>query len=170
MAGPTTCVITQSRRVRIKSAVPLPVTTWVLFSPLLAKFGPSLPAKSPLGVPWLNRRSVVVYVNGNSKSVTLDRPQVRRRQMRASVRVRDGQTVVLGAPPAEKVTKTNDQLPMLARTPLAGPAFRIEPETTNKQTLLIFVTPTLIDPAGNLIHAPDETPLPRGGTAPQPAR
>jgi type II secretory pathway component GspD/PulD (secretin) len=114
---------------------------------------------------------VAVYVNGNSKSVTLDRPQVRRRQMSASVWVRDGQTVVLRAPPAEKMTKTDDQLPMLAKSPLAGPAFRIEPETTNKQTLLIFVTPTLIDPAGNRIHdATDEMPLPRGGPPPQPAR
>ena len=113
---------------------------------------------------------VAVYINGNRKSVTLDRPQVRRRQMSATPWVWDGQTVVLRVPPAEKMTKIDDQLPMVAKSPLAGPAFHIEPETANKKTLLIFVTPTLIDPAGNLIHVPEEMPFARDGIPPQPAR
>jgi type II secretory pathway component GspD/PulD (secretin) len=113
---------------------------------------------------------VAVYINGNRKSVTLDQPQVRRRQTIAIVQVWDGQTVVLRVPPAEKMTKIDDRLPMVAKSPPVGPAFRIEPETTNKQTLLIFITPTLIDPTGNLIHSPEEMPFSRNGTPPQPAR
>ena len=113
---------------------------------------------------------VAVYVNGNRKSVTLDQPQVRQRQTIAIAQVWDGQTVVMEVPPAEKMTKIDDRLPMVAKSPPAGPAFPHRTQTANKKTLLIFVTPTLIDPAGNLIHVPEEMPFSRDGTPPQPAR
>ena len=113
---------------------------------------------------------VAVYVNGKKKWVTLDRPHIRLRQMPASVQVRDGQTVVLRAPPTETVTPVKDPVPLLGDPLLASLAFRIESGTTNKQTLFIFVTPTIIDPAGNPIHAADETSTPSSVTPPQQAR
>ena len=44
---------------------------------------------------------VAVYVNGKKKWVTPPRAHFRLRQMSTSVRVRDGQTVVLGGLPSE---------------------------------------------------------------------
>jgi general secretion pathway protein D len=111
---------------------------------------------------------VAVYVNGKKKWVTPPRPKVQQRQMYASVRVRDGQTVVLGGPVCETVITLKDKVPVLGDLPLVGRAFRSESKTIKKKNLLIFVTPTLIDPAGNLIHTADEVPLPGGGT-PQPS-
>jgi type II secretory pathway component GspD/PulD (secretin) len=132
-----------------------------------------IPAVTDAGYMENPTNRVAVYVNGNKKWVTLDRPHIRQRQMPVSVRVRDGQTLVLRAPPAEpseNLAAIKDMVPVLADLSLTGRAFRSESETPNKKTLLIFVTPTLIDPAGNLIHAADETPLPLGGTPPQQAR
>lgn len=113
---------------------------------------------------------VAVYVNGKKKWVTLDRLHIRSRQMPASVRVRDGPTVFLRAPPTETVTPIKDPVPLLDDPLLASPAFRIESGTTNKQTLLIFVTPTIVGPEGNRVHAAEETPSPRDETPRQPAR
>jgi type II secretory pathway component GspD/PulD (secretin) len=66
------------------------------------------------------------------------------------------------------VITLKDKVPVLGDLPLVGRAFRSESKTIKKKNLLIFVTPTLIDPAGNLIHTADETPLPRDGVPSQP--
>ncbi len=42
---------------------------------------------------------------------------------------------------------------MLGDLPLLGRLFRSESKTSIKKNLLVFVTPTLIDPAGNRIHS-----------------
>ena len=37
-------------------------------------------------------------------------------------------------------------------------AFRSETSDSTKKNLIIFVTPTIIDPAGNRVHSPDNLP------------
>ena len=58
---------------------------------------------------------------------------------------------------------------MLGDLPLVGRFFRSESKTTSKNNLLIFVTPTLIDPAGNRLHTDDEMPFAQTGFPPQAA-
>jgi general secretion pathway protein D len=113
---------------------------------------------------------VAVYVNGKKKWVIPPEPIVRIRQMSSSVRLWDGQTVVLGGLPSETVSLLKDKVPMLGDLPLVGRLFRSESKTINKKNLLIFITPTLIDPVGNRIHAEDELPFTRDAVPPQPAR
>jgi general secretion pathway protein D len=113
---------------------------------------------------------VAVYVNGSKKWVSPPAPNFRLRQMNTSVRVWDGQTVVLGGLPSETVSLLKDKVPMLGDLPLVGRLFRSESKTINKKNLLIFITPTLIDPVGNRIHAEDELPFTRDAVPPQPAR
>jgi general secretion pathway protein D len=113
---------------------------------------------------------VAVYVNGKKKWVIPPEPIVRIRQMSTSVRVWDRQTVVLGGLPSETVSLLKDKVPMLGDLPLVGRLFRSESKTINKKNLLIFITPTLIDPVGNRIHAEDELPFTRDAVPPQPAR
>ena len=43
----------------------------------------------------------------------------------------------------------------------------MNPRQTQKKNLLIFVTPTLIDPAGNRLHTDDEMPFAQAGIPPQ---
>jgi general secretion pathway protein D len=86
-------------------------------------------------------------------------PRFRVRQVTTSAIVWDGQTVVLGGLIAENVTKLKDKVPMLGDLPLVGRFFRSEASTTQKKNLMIFVTPTIIDPAGNRAHSEDEMPF-----------
>ncbi len=85
-------------------------------------------------------------------------PHFRVRQVTTSAIVWDGQTVVLGGLISEEVQKTKDKVPMLGDLPLVGRLFRSETSFTSKKNLVIFVTPTLIDPAGNRIHTEDNLP------------
>jgi general secretion pathway protein D len=93
----------------------------------------------------------------------------RVRQVVSAVNVWDGQTVVLGGLLAETVTTIKDQVPMLGDLPLVGRLFRSESKNTNKKNLLIFVTPMLIDPAGNRLHTEDEMPFAQSAFPLQPA-
>jgi general secretion pathway protein D len=86
----------------------------------------------------------------------------------STVNVWDGQTVVLGGLLSESVQTLKNQVPMLGDLPLVGRLFRNESKTTNKKNLLIFVTPLLIDPAGNRLHSEDEMPFAQSAVPVQP--
>jgi general secretion pathway protein D len=95
-------------------------------------------------------------------TATLPLPHFRVRQVTTSAIVWDGQTVVLGGLITENVTKFKDQVPVLGDLPVVGRLFRSEASQTRKRNLIIFVTPTIIDPAGNRFH--DERDLPYART------
>jgi len=86
-------------------------------------------------------------------------PHFRLRQVITSAIVWDGQTVVLGGLISEAVSKVKDQIPVLGDIPVVGRLFRSESSNTQKKNLMIFVTPTIIDPAGNRYHSEDEMPF-----------
>ena len=85
-------------------------------------------------------------------------PKFRVRQVATSAVVWDGQTVVLGGLIAENVTKTREKVPVLGDIPMLGRLFRSETSDSTKKNLVIFVTPTIIDPAGNRVHDPNNLP------------
>ena len=113
---------------------------------------------------------VAVYVNGKKNWVTPPLPKFRAYQMAASMRVWDGQTVVLGGMVSETVNTVKGQVPVLGSLPMVGGLFRSESKTTAKKNLLVFITPTLIDPAGNRIHSEEEMPFASEGIPPQAPR
>jgi type II secretory pathway component HofQ len=90
--------------------------------------------------------------------------------MNEGVRLRDGETVVLRGTVDETVETIKDKVGVIAELPPMGPSFRNETKPGPKKELLVFVTPTLVDRAGNLIHSPDEMRLLGGVAPPQPAR
>jgi len=94
---------------------------------------------------------------------TLPLPHFRVRQVTTTVVVWDGQTVALGGLIAENVTKVKDKVPVLGDLPFLGRLFRSESSQTRKKNLMIFVTPTIIDPAGNRQHSDDEMPFAQTG-------
>jgi len=85
-------------------------------------------------------------------------PRFRIRQVATSAVVWDGQTVVLGGLIAETTTKTREKVPVLGDIPFLGRLFRSETSDAKKANLIIFVTPTIIDPAGNRVHSPGNLP------------
>jgi general secretion pathway protein D len=95
-------------------------------------------------------------------------PRFTVRQVVSTVNVWDGQTVVLGGLLSETVSTIKDQVPMLGDLPLIGRLFRNESKNTSKKNLLVFVTPMLIDPAGNRLHTEDEMPFAQSAIPMQP--
>ncbi|MCI0748519.1 MAG: type II and III secretion system protein [Verrucomicrobia subdivision 3 bacterium] len=94
-------------------------------------------------------------------------PLFRLRQIVTSANVWDGQTVVLGGLISEDVQRFQDKVPILGDIPFAGRLFRSESSRTLKRNLLVFVTPTIIDPAGNRVHTDEELPFARTSIPPQ---
>jgi general secretion pathway protein D len=95
-------------------------------------------------------------------------PRFTVRQVVTTVNVWDGQTVVLGGLISDRVTSIKDKVPVLGDLPLLGRFFRSEQKGTTKKNLVIFVTPTMIDPAGNRLHTDEEMPFALSTIPPQP--
>jgi len=85
-------------------------------------------------------------------------PHFRVCQMATTARVLDGQTLVLSGITVENKLKMKDKVPVLGDLPLLGSLFRSESERSVKKHLVVFVTATIIDPAGNPIHAASHGP------------
>jgi len=90
-------------------------------------------------------------------------PIFRLRQVVTSAIVWDGQTIVLGGLLLDESTKTKDKVPVLGDLPFVGRLFRSESTQSKKTSLVIFVTPTIIDPAGNRVHTDDDLPFAQTG-------
>jgi len=113
---------------------------------------------------------VTVYVNGQRKEVIPPRPIVRSCQITSQANVWDGQTLVLGGLVSESSITMKGGVPVLGNLPGLGPLFRSESKNTRKRNLLVFITPTIIDPAGNRVHSDEEMPFARDTAPPQPGR
>ncbi len=108
--------------------------------------------------PFVSQIQVVGTVGAAPLQASQPLPRLRVRQVTTSAIVWDGQTVVLGGLMSENIKKTKDKVPVLGDIPLLGRLFRSESSSNEKKHLVIFVTPTIIDPAGNRVHSPDNLP------------
>ena len=84
--------------------------------------------------------------------------------MTASLNLWDNQTVVVGGMSVKNIIK--DSTPVLGSVPLVGRIFRSQ--HTNETEILVFVTATIVDAAGNRIHSDAEIPFARNEVPPQP--
>ncbi len=95
-------------------------------------------------------------------------PQFLVRSANTKVSLWDGQTLVLGGMTIERPVVHKSKVPVLGSIPLIGRAFRSEMHETETRHLLVFITPTIIDPAGNPVHLPGYLPLARELVPPPP--
>ncbi|HZQ46762.1 MAG TPA: hypothetical protein VFC07_07125, partial [Verrucomicrobiae bacterium] len=86
-------------------------------------------------------------------------PHLRLREVVTSVTVWDAQTVVIGGLLTDTVTKLQDKVPLLGDLPLVGRLFQSQSSSKTKKNLLIFVTPTIINPDGSRFHSDEEMPF-----------
>jgi general secretion pathway protein D len=119
--------------------------------------------------PFIIQAQSVGGVGGASTPLTaiLPLPRLRVRQVVTTAVVWDGQTVALGGLIAETVQKVKDKVPVLGDMWLVGRLFRSESSNVTKKNLVIFVTPTIIDPSGNPLHTDEEMPFRNFGIPPQ---
>jgi general secretion pathway protein D len=87
---------------------------------------------------------------------TINQPVFSSREVRTEVSVYDGETVVMGGLMREDVQKVQDKVPILGDIPLAGRLFRSSVDQHIKRNLIMFVTASLMDPAGQPIIQVDE--------------
>jgi general secretion pathway protein D len=91
------------------------------------------------------------------------------RQVVTTVNVWDNQTVVIGGLISSAILSTKDKVPMLGDLPGVGRLFQSQSKATRKKNLMIFVTATVVDPAGNRVHSDDELPFAQNSVPEQPA-
>ncbi|EEF61499.1 type II and III secretion system protein [Pedosphaera parvula] len=115
--------------------------------------------------PFVPQASAIA--GGTSVVGALPLPHFRMRQVTTSVTVWDSQTVVLGGLITDSVTKIKDQVPLLGDMPFVGRLFRSESSQKTKKNLVIFVTPTIINPDGSRYHSDDEMPFAANSFPPQ---
>ena len=110
-------------------------------------------------------------VTGNLNVVQLPivLPDFSVREVVTTVNVWDNQTVVLGGLISSSIQTTKDKVPVLGDLPLLGTLFQSQSKTATKNNLMIFVTSSIVDPAGNRVHSDDELPFAQTGIPVQPA-
>ena len=94
-------------------------------------------------------------------------PRFTVRQVVTTVNVWDNQTVALGGLITSQVVSTKDKVPVIGDIPMLGRLFQSQTKQTIKKNLMIFVTATIVDPAGNRVHSDDDLPFAQVNT---PAR
>jgi len=114
---------------------------------------------TPPSIPGVNVAGVV--------EVPTILPRFTVRQVITTVNIWDNQTVVLGGLISSQVVNTKDKVPLLGDLPLAGRLFQSQSKTSQKKNLMIFVTATMVDPAGNRVHSDDELPFAQSSIPPQ---
>jgi general secretion pathway protein D len=96
-------------------------------------------------------------------------PEFTVREVTTTVNVWDGQTVVLGGLiQSGPNTENENKVPVLGDIPILGRLFSSTYKLETKRNLMVFVTATLIDPAGNRVHSDDELPFAQSNIPQQP--
>jgi beta-lactamase regulating signal transducer with metallopeptidase domain/type II secretory pathway component GspD/PulD (secretin)/HEAT repeat protein len=116
---------------------------------------------------------VAPSVTGSSPApvLILPLPRFRVRQVTKSAVLWDGQTLVIGGLSATNVMRLKYKVPVLGDLPpvgRTGRSIRSESTGTQTNTLLVFITARLVDPAGNPIHTDDRMPFKPDSIPPQP--
>lgn len=93
-----------------------------------------------------------VQTSESPEQVAMPRPRFRVCQMQARAQLGNGQTLVLGSLPIEETRRPRDKGPAPRDLSPAGGLSRGESAQTVHKTLVVFVTATLVDPAGNPVH------------------
>lgn len=95
-------------------------------------------------------------------------PEFSVREVTTTVNVWDGQTVVLGGLIEDQIQENKNEVPVLGDVPIIGKLFQSQNKMDTKRNLMIFVTATMIDPAGNRVHSDDELPFAQNNIPTQP--
>lgn len=116
---------------------------------VVAKTGVSLkftPHISDQGDITISVEPEVSTVNGLNKEGF---PIISSRRASTTVRVRDGETFVLGGLVSEINVDKTAKVPLLGNLPLLGKLFRSQSTQTSQSEIMILVTPVILDPAAD---------------------
>jgi len=84
-------------------------------------------------------------------------PTLTKTLLRNSIVARDGETVVLGGLFRNQITKSVSKVPLLGDVPILGWLFKSTSDREEKRSLLIFITPRVIDDSESLSRLTRDT-------------
>ena len=87
---------------------------------------------------------------------SIDSPTINQRQVQTSVSVLSGDTIVLGGLIQDNNGKRNTGIPGLRNLPVAGALFGTTTNTSSRTELLVLITPTAVQNAGESREATEE--------------
>lgn len=99
------------------------------------------PRINPNGQITMQVHPVVSTITGFSAN---NLPQSSSREADTTVRVQDGQTMVIGGLISDEISKTVQEVPILSKLPLIGQLFRSTSTDHRHSEVLIFITPHII--------------------------
>ena len=71
-------------------------------------------------------------------------PEIQTREFESIMKVRDGETAVLGGLMQDETAGATDQIPGIGNIPIAGELFKLRSNQSNKSELVIFLRPTIL--------------------------
>jgi type II secretory pathway component GspD/PulD (secretin) len=71
-------------------------------------------------------------------------PSTSTREAETTVRVKDGETVVIGGLIRDEMTKIVQEVPILSKLPLVGELFRNRSTSSRRSEVLVFITPRIV--------------------------
>ena len=71
-------------------------------------------------------------------------PEIQTREFESIMKVRDGETAVLGGLMQDDQSNATDQIPGVGNVPLVGELFKVRSNQANKSELVIFLRPTIL--------------------------
>jgi type II secretory pathway component GspD/PulD (secretin) len=77
-------------------------------------------------------------------SASFDVPIFATRNLDTRVMIPSGNTLVMGGLISDSVTENNIKIPVLGDIPFLGPLFRQDSKSRDKENLIVFVTPTIV--------------------------
>ena len=100
-------------------------------------------------VPWISQSGQITAeitpnVSNSEKTNNEGYPNVSTRSINTTVRLNDGQTLILGGLIKNQETNFHYKIPFLGDLPLLGPLFRNSGKTRSKSNLIVFITPHIV--------------------------
>jgi len=92
--------------------------------------------------PSVSEASLRAVTDANGLIVTI--PDELTNELTTNVRVKDGQTLVLGGLFKEDTSITRRQVPVLGDVPILGTAFRGQDDSVERQEIIFLITPTIM--------------------------
>jgi len=83
-------------------------------------------------------------------------PVLSTRQTGTTVRVKDGETVMIGGLSQRQIEERSTKIPILGDLPLIGGLFRSRAKTAVNSELVVFITPHILTPEGRLADGMEE--------------
>lgn len=120
-----------------------------------------------LGYEESTFEAAVFAAGGNVVRSAVPMPRIRTRNLSVNCVVWDQTVLALGGLISENVQTTRDKVPFLGDAPFIGRLFRGKGRNSKKKNMVIYVKPTIIDPAGQPKNRPAQLPFSRT-SSPEP--